>query len=79
MSKKKTTRFCLGRPVVIDASTLALGIYSTDAGRLGQVVISVNVIAVYAGAVEVAPELIEKLKTLLSPERNTSFKLESSD
>ena len=79
MSKKKIQRLCLGRPRAIDASTLAVGFYSTDTGRLGQVLISVNVIALYAGAVEALPELMEKLKTLLSPERNTSFKLKSAD
>lgn len=79
MSKKKTTRLCLGRPRAIDNSTLAMGLYSTDTGRLGQVLISVNVVAIYGGAVEVPPELMEKLNTLLAPERITSFELENAD
>lgn len=75
MSKKINERLCLGKPRAIDASTLVMGLYSTDRGRLGQILISVNVVAIYGGAVEVPPELMDKLKELLAPERNTSFKL----
>ncbi|HEJ0334509.1 TPA: hypothetical protein SLP51_002283 [Klebsiella aerogenes] len=75
MSKNINDKLCLGKPTVIDRATLAMGLYSTKAGRLGQVVISINTIAIYGGAVETPPELMEKLKELLTPERTTSFKL----
>lgn len=79
MSKKINERLCLGKPRAIDTSTLVMGLYSTDKGRLGQILISVNVVAIYGGAVEAPPELMEKLKKLLAPERNTSFKLGSAN
>ncbi|NWC62929.1 hypothetical protein [Cedecea sp. P7760] len=75
MMSKKTQKLCLGRPRAIDGSTLAVALYSPDTGRLGQVLISVSVVAIYGGAVEVPPELMEKLKGLLAPEKITSFKL----
>lgn len=75
MGKKKTSRLCMGRPRVINKSTLVMGLYSTETGRVGQVLLSVNVIALYGGAVEATPELIEKLKDLLAPEKNNSFQL----
>lgn len=52
-----------------------MGLFSTTTGRLGQVLISVNVVALYGGAVETPPEITEKLKELLSPEKTTSFNL----
>lgn len=79
MSKKKTPRLCLGRPRAIDSSTLAVGLYSTDTGSLGQVLISVNVVAIYGGAVKVPPELMSKLKELLSTERFTAFELKDAN
>ncbi|EFO3867774.1 hypothetical protein QQN17_000653 [Escherichia coli] len=79
MGKKNTRRICLGRPRVIDSSTLAIGLYSMETGIIGQVLISVNVVAIYGGAVEVPPEIMEKLKGALSPERITSFKLGNAD
>ncbi|EQB0888211.1 TPA: hypothetical protein ACUB6D_000269 [Raoultella planticola] len=75
MSKDTNDKLCLGKPKVIDSSTLAMGLYSTRAGRLGQVLISVNTIAIYGGAVETPPEIMEKLKEQLTPEMITSFKL----
>lgn len=75
MSKKIIETLCLGKPRAIDTSTLVMGLYSTDKGRLGQILISVNVVAIYGGAVEAPPELMDKFKELLAPERNTSFKL----
>ncbi|HAT2179883.1 TPA: hypothetical protein I8167_004018 [Raoultella ornithinolytica] len=75
MRKGINERLCLGKPKVIDSSTLAMALYSIRAGRLGQVVISVNTIAIYGGAVETPPELTDKLKELLTAERITSFKL----
>ncbi len=75
MSKKKKQKLCLGRPRAIDGSTLAVALYSSDTGRLGQVLISVNVVAIYGGAVEVPSELMGKLKALLAPEKITRFKL----
>lgn len=51
MSKKINERLCLGKPRAIDTSTLVMGLYSTDKGRLGQILISVNVVAIYGGAV----------------------------
>lgn len=79
MSKKKTARLCLGRPRTIDSSTLAMGLYSTDTGRLGQVLISVNVVAIYGGVVEVPPELMGHLKELLAPEKIPGFKLKDAN
>lgn len=79
MNKKISQKLCLGRPRSIDNSTLAIGLYSTDSGRLGQVLISVSVVAIYGGAVETPPEIIEKLKELLAPEKITSFNLNLKD
>lgn len=64
----------MGKPKVIDSSTLAMGLYSKRTGRLGQVLISINTVAIYGGAVETPPELMGKLKELLTPEKITSFK-----
>ncbi|EMH8471727.1 TPA: hypothetical protein ACTW9U_002527 [Klebsiella quasipneumoniae subsp. similipneumoniae] len=74
MSKNTNDKLCLGKPKVIDGSTLAMGLYSKRTGRLGQVLISVNTVAIYGGAVETPPELMGKLKELLTPEKITSFK-----
>ncbi|HBM3110003.1 TPA: hypothetical protein ACOVJJ_000409 [Klebsiella oxytoca] len=74
MKKNINDKLCLGKPKVIDGSTLAIGLFSTRAGRLGQVLISVNTVAIYGGAVETPPELMGKLKELLTPEKITSFK-----
>lgn len=75
MNKDTNVKLCLGKPKVIDSSTLAMSLHSTRAGRLGQVLISVNTIAIYGGAVETPPEIMEKLKEQLTPEKITSFKL----
>lgn len=74
MSKNTNEKLCLGKPKVIDSSTLAMGLYSKRTGRLGQVLISINTVAIYGGAVETPPELMGKLKELLTPEKITSFK-----
>ncbi|MDG9981240.1 hypothetical protein [Klebsiella michiganensis] len=74
MSKNTNEKLCLGKPKVIDGSTLAMGLYSKRTGRLGQVLISINTVAIYGGAVETPPELMGKLKELLTPEKITSFK-----
>lgn len=79
MSNKNGLKLCLGRPNLVDASTLSMALYSRDSGRIGQVVISVNVVALYSGTIEVPPELMEKITSLLSPERLTSFSLGSTD
>lgn len=74
MSKNTNEKLCLGKPKVIDGSTLAMGLYSKRTGRLGQVLISINTVAIYGGAVETPPELMGKLNELLTPEKITSFK-----
>ncbi|EPR8111343.1 hypothetical protein P4E77_001378 [Klebsiella pneumoniae] len=79
MSKNTYDKLCLGKPKVIDGSTLAMGLYSKRTGRLGQVLISVNTVAIYGGAVETPPELMGKLKELLTPEKITSFKRQAKN
>lgn len=46
MSKNTNEKLCLGKPKVIDSSTLAMGLYSKRTGRLGQVLISINTVAI---------------------------------
>ncbi|MEQ5540528.1 hypothetical protein [Escherichia coli] len=79
MRSKNILKLCLGRPNLVDASTISIALYSKDSGRIGQVVISVNVVALYGGVIEVPPELMKKITSLLSPERLTSFLLGSCD
>lgn len=76
MSKEIGKKLCLGKPRAIDNSTLAMGLFSTTTGRLGQVLISVNVVALYGGIVETPSEITEKIKELLSSEKITSFNLD---
>lgn len=64
MSKRKT-KVMLGKPAVIDHSTLAMSLYSLTEGRLGQVVLSVDVNTLHDGVIKTPPELTEKLREWL--------------